>query len=679
MQFAGAKLLVVEDDSVSSALIRESLKAYGYENLYLAEDLASAHQLLAVNRFDLVLLDVGLPDGTGGDLLVSIRKRFSAVALPVIMISGDVSSTHIVNFLELGANDYISKPLDIPVLLARVKNVLTIRQLDKDIGNANERYSLAARGAKDGLWDWSIQTGEIFLSSRWMQIIGADGGECTKDISYFIERIHEDDVLNFNRDLRNHLNGVNDYFQHECRMQHTDGSFRWTLVRGTAIRHTNGKAYRMAGSISDITARKVLDPLTSTLNRSAFLDKLDMLIKSRTSKLIKHFAVVVISVDRYQLVSDSYGHHFGDRVMLEVTNRLSALVSPKDTIARIETDQLAFTLEDAGSEEEIVAWARREILRPIVIPLPPEDRSLHLTFSAAVINDTDIYRYSHDILRDANIALHDAMKKIDDDISAFRSSLQISLKDRIEMLEDLHDAIEQDSFYFCYQPKVDFEGNLCGAEALIRWKHPVKGEVSPVEFIPIAEETGLIVPLGHNMFKKFCKVVKQVEDKQRGILMSYNLSGRQFLDPSLLDVLMGCIKEAGVSADSIELEITESTLMNDIESAVQVLKELTKHGFKVSIDDFGTGYSSLAYLKKLPIHTLKIDKSFVDDLLNDADDIAIISAITNMANALGLTTVAEGVEVEQQAEKLHELEIDMFQGYCFYKPLEESAFLALLK
>ncbi|MER2493970.1 EAL domain-containing response regulator [Catenovulum sediminis] len=673
-----SRVILVEDDRVTRELIAGSLEVYGNYHISAYDNMTEAYNQLLSQRFDLALLDIGLPDGSGVDLLRLIREHDTPISLPVIIISGSRNNKQIVACLKLGANDFIGKPIDIEILIARIQNLLIIRQLDEDINKANERFTLAAKGSNDGLWDWFISSGDVYFSNRWKNMLGYDASEFQNEFDAFLDRIHPDDLIEFNRSMRFHLEGISNNFEKECRIKHKDGSYRWMMIRGAAIRHENGKAYRMAGSMTDITNRKIIDPLTNTLNRSAFLDRLEVLIQSTLDNQIKRFSVIMIAIDRYKLISDSYGHHFGDTMVYEVANNLSAIIPPSEVLARVDTDKFAITVQNPQSLEAIKDFLEHKIMLPLRVPLVINDREIHLTFSASVLYDTDSYTNACDMLRDADIALHNAWLLGNQQINVFQPKLQISLKDKVELEEDLHRAIEQDELDVYFQPKVNASGQILGAEALVRWQHPVRGLVSPIEFIPLAEETGLINKIGYRVIKLVCQCLENWNTKNIQLPVAVNLSARQFLNPSLLKEIWSNLNAHSVMPDLFELEVTESLLLENLDAALPVLNSFHQDGIKVSIDDFGTGYSSLAYLKTLPLSTLKIDRSFIKDLPQQTDDCAIVEAIAFIAKALKLQVVAEGVETIDQLKFLSTIGITVFQGYYFYKPMPVLEFERLL-
>lgn len=671
-------IMILDDDAITRKLISEVVKEAGVKRITECETIAQAEVELSRQTIHIAFIDIGLPDGSGLDILQVIRKNFTQVTLPVIVISGHNDDEKIAHSIELGANDYITKPMSQKVIKARMMNTLVLRRLKMDFDAVNERFLLAAQGASDALWDWVIESDELTLSSRWRQILGSESSE-EYNFKNFVNRIHPEDITPFRHELNEHLSGITEVFEFECRMQASNGAYRWLLIRGNAVRRSSGKPYRMAGSISDITKRKIQDPLTKALNYGAFLDQLDLLIKNYVGNEQPCFAVTVFTIDRYQVINDCYGHHYCDHLISKVSNEVMASLSPKDTLARIANDKLAFIVEQPKDKAEFLKWLSTEVLKPFVFPLFSEQKSLHISYSAAVVYDTKLYSNSHEIMRDAEIALMRAMHKPQDKVIVFKPNLQVSLRERIEFEEEIHQALENDEFVLYFQPKVSEKGEVLGAEALVRWINQHGECVPPAKFIPVAEETGLIIELGKVLFKQLCNFIHESQQLGEVLPISFNLSGKQFLDPHLCETMVSTMNERGINGSNIELEITESTILHDVDDAVQIIEQLKAAGLSVSIDDFGTGYSSLAYLKALPIETIKIDKSFVYDLPNDQNNAAITKAIVSMSKALNLKVVAEGVETDTQLAFLENLNVELYQGYFFYKPMPADDYLKLLK
>ena len=669
-----ARILLVEDELIARELIKETLKSDPDIKLDTCETVQKAQLYLSQNQYDLVLLDISLPDGSGVTILELIRSRETAISLPVVMVSAHRANRQIVSCLRLGANDYITKPIDVQILLARVQNLLLIKKLDADRRKANERFSLAAMGANDGLWDWLINSDEAFFSARWKKMLGYDEQEFPNKFDAFVDRIHPNDTFEFNRSLRHHLEGISEHFAQECRIQHADGTYRWMMVRGAAIRHKNGKAYRMAGSMTDFTNRKIIDPIADVLNRSAFIDRMELLLKALEEEQINNFTVIVISLNRYKLIRDCYGHHFCDRLIYEVASILSAIVPPQESLARVDDEKFALTVQNTCSVDSCIDIIEQKINPALKTPLIIDDKEIHLTFSTAIVAETQSYINAADVLRDADIALNDAWLLRNQQIAIFQPKLQATLKDKAQLEEDLHKAIELGAFDVYYQAKVDFQGQIIGAEALVRWPHPTRGLVSPADFIPIAEETGLIIELGKIVLTKVCQQLQIWYQQGTKIPVAVNLSARQLINQNLQDDVLQLLHQCHLPNELLELEVTETLLLENLDSALPVLNAFHRNGIKVSIDDFGTGYSSLAYLKSLPLNTLKIDMSFIKDLPNNENDCAIVEAIAYIAKALGLSTIAEGVETKAQLNYLQKLKINCYQGFYFYRPMPAQEF-----
>ncbi|WP_016955962.1 EAL domain-containing protein [Catenovulum agarivorans] len=667
-------ILLVEDEPIAQEIVKETFRAEPHIKLVIAETATAAYTQINQQEFDLILLDINLPDGSGVSILELVRSKYNQITLPVIMVSASRINRQIITCFKLGANDYVAKPIDIQILHARVKNLLTTKKLDDDCKKANERFSLAAMGANDGLWDWLISSDEAFFSVRWKKMLGYEETEFPNKFESLVARIHPNDTYEFNRCLRHHLEGISEHFTQECRIQHADGTYRWMMIRGAAIRHKNGKAYRMAGSMTDFTNRKIIDPIADVLNRSAFIDRMELLLIALKEEQIQNFNVIVVSLNRYKLIRDCYGHHFCDRLIYEVASILSAIVPPQESLARVDDEKFALTVQNTASADACVDIIEQRINPALKTPLLIDDKEIHLTFSSAIVAETQSYLNAADILRDADIALNDAWLLRNQQIAIFQPKLQASLKDKAQLEEDLHKAVELQAFDVYYQAKVDSNGQIIGAEALVRWPHPTRGLVSPADFIPIAEETGLIIEIGKLVLTKVCNQLQKWYRQGTKIPVAVNLSARQLIDQNLQDDILNLLHQCHIPNELLELEVTETLLLENLDSALPVLNTFHRNGIKVSIDDFGTGYSSLAYLKSLPLNTLKIDMSFIKELPNNENDCAIVEAIAYIAKALGLSTIAEGVETKAQLNYLQSLKINCFQGYYFYKPLPAKEF-----
>ncbi len=550
---------------------------------------------------------------------------------------------------------------------------------------SEERYALAARGAKDGLWDWDIRSGRVYYSGRWAEALGVRGTDMAPTLDAWLDRVHADDREQLEAELEAHLKGVTPHFTHEHRVRHTDGSWRWMLVRGLAVRGPDGKAYRIAGSQTDITERKEAedrllydafhDVLTGLANRALFMDRLGHAVSRARRQEQACFAVLFLDLDRFKLINDGLGHGIGDRLLEAIGSRLRRCVRPGDTVARFGGDEFTILLDGIACLEDATHIAERideELSAPFVL----DGKELFAGASIGIAVGGRGYQRAEDVLRDADIAMYRAKASGRSRYVVFDPSMHHHAVTQLEMETDLRHAIDRRQLRVHYQPIVGAEhGEIRGFEALVRWEHPRLGLVGPSAFIPLAEETGLIVPIGGWVLEESCRQLRAWQDRHGGdppLTVSVNISGRQFARSDLSEQVRHALEAADLPAHCLRLEITESVLMEDVEQTIAILGELRALGVKLHMDDFGTGYSSLSYLQRLPIHTVKIDGSFVERIREDDQDTEIVRTIIALATHLGLEVVAEGVETPQQQHWLRVLRCGYLQGYLFSKPVSAA-------
>lgn len=684
-------LLVVDDEELNRDVLSRRLVRAGYR----VEAACNAKEALAKighENYELVLLDSMMPEMSGVDLLRLLRGTYTASELPVIMVTALHESEKVVEALSLGANDYITKPLDFPVALARIKSQLDRKWAEEDLRESQERYSLAARGANDGIWDWDFRAGRIYLSPRWKEMLGYGSAELPgEEPSLWLSRVHRDDHARLLRDIDavRDPNGPSE-FVNEHRLEHRDGSWHWFLSRGTVLRDPAGNAVRMAGSQTDVTRDRAFDPLTGLANRVLFIEMLERAIEQMRSEPARVFAVFFIDLDRFKIINDSLGHTAGDKLLKEVATRLDAAVhsySPATLgqclVARMGGDEFAILVpgvSNSGQAKAIAAHVQKHLYSPVDI----DGRS---TFTSGSIGIALSSAASADgaagLIRDADTAMYKAKALGKGVAIVFDQDMRDQAMQRLELETDLRFALDRNQFEIHYQPKVNLTtGRLVGVEALLRWRHPSRGMVSPVQFISIAEETGLIVPIGLWVLRQSCAMTREwhlAHPMEPPIEVAVNLSVRQFKQPDLVEQVRRILSETGLEARHLQLEVTETVLVDDSGEALRVLKSLKSLGVGLKIDDFGTGYSSLNYLTNLPFDSIKIDRSFVLNMLQDETSLEVIKAIIALARGLGKEVVAEGIETKEQLERLQTLGCGFGQGYLFAKPLVPSAILSLLR
>ncbi len=562
-------------------------------------------------------------------------------------------------------------------------NELKQRQcVEAALRESEERYSLATRGANDGIWDWNFKKDAIYYSSRWKSMLGYGEEDINSSLDEWLGRIHPDDLERVKLEIVAHLSGQTEDFTSEHRMRHAGGKYIWVLNRGLAIRDAEGYPYRMAGSVSDITSRKLAqeqlindalrDMLTGLPNRALFMDRLERALERSKRVDSYRFAVFYVDFDRFKWVNDTLGHVYGDRVLIEAAHRLENCVRSIDTVARIGGDEFTILLEDPKSVEDVIHIAER-IQEETLTPIQLGERQVSTSTSIGIVFGDREYDHVETILRDADIAMYHAKQRGKAGYCFFDQNMREQAVSRLELEQRLQIALEKEEFCVYYQPILDLPNeNLVGFEALVRWIHPQRGMISPIEFIPLAEANDVIFNLGNWVLREACLQTRQWQidfPLSSPLSISVNLSIKQFTQPSLVNDIMKILRETDFPPNTLQLEITESMLIEDRTRITKALTQLRALGVKVHIDDFGTGYSSLSYLCQLPLDALKIDRSFINLLNVDTSSEEIVRTIISLAKELNMETVAEGVETREQLTWLKHMKCDYAQGFLISKPM----------
>ncbi|MBI1784706.1 EAL domain-containing protein, partial [Candidatus Sumerlaeota bacterium] len=585
--------------------------------------------------------------------------------------------------------DHEGKPLGVTVLAQDVTERVRAVELLKE---SEERYALAMRGANDGLWDWNLLTNEIHFSPRWKSLIGYLEHEVGTDPEEWLGRIHPADQERVKAAVASHFDVLTTHFENEFRMLHKDGHYRWMLCRGLALVDSDGRTYRMAGSMSDITVRRAIeeqlrrdvfrDPLTGLANRALFMDRLGMAIRRLNRSEDYLFAVLFMDLDRFKLVNDSLGHLAGDQLLIAIARRLERCVRPADTVARLGGDEFAILVDDVRDVSDATRVAAR-IQKELALPFTLSGHEVFTSGSIGIAISTSGYEHPEDLLRDADNAMYQAKSKGKARHEMFDKTMHTRAITRLQLESDLRRAIENREFEIHYQPIVSLvTGRITGFEALIRWRHPQRGLIPPGDFIPIAEETGFIVPIGAWVLREACLQMREWQDDLHldpKVSITVNVSGKQFSQPDLVDFIKRTLAETGMSVHGIRLEITESAIMDNVASATIMLAQLKEMAIQLYMDDFGTGYSSLSYLHRFPLDTLKVDRAFTGNMETDQESFEIVRTIVRLAHNLSMDVVAEGVENETQLKMLRELNCQYGQGFYFSRPLPKENIAELIK
>lgn len=552
------------------------------------------------------------------------------------------------------------------------------RNYSEDFRQSQELLQLVMDATNDGIWDYDIASGVVSWSDRAQQHSGIRNG-LGRAFEILKDRMHIEDRREFERRMETALRGEGSLSQ-EVRVLDDNGSYRVLLMRGIAKLSSEGRPLRMAGSLSDLTKHKEAekelvyaayhDVLTGVKNRRQYLERLEEEITKSLRRPDYVFAVILIDIDHFKAVNDALGHSVGDKVLQQLASKITYCCRQIDIVARIGGDEFGILLRDMqnhGDVENVVKRLQAELRDPIQVL----HHEVSITVSMGIAFNNEKIEDREQLLANADTVLQKAKRGGTGRCELFTSGMREKALELYKLERELRKAITSQEFTLCFQPIVNvLTGKVASLEALVRWNNGERGVVSPAEFIPMAEETGLIVPMGEQILRMACIQAKLWVDMGfTDLTVAVNFSAKQFASENISQVVRAALAETGLLAHNLKLEITEHTAMFEVEKTIATMQHLTDMGLHISIDDFGTGYSSLSYLKKYPIQTLKIDRSFIKDIPLDAEDMAITRTIIAMAKSLDLDLIAEGVETKEQLDFLQAEGCHLIQGFYFSKPL----------
>ncbi len=546
----------------------------------------------------------------------------------------------------------------------------------------NRMLEVIMEASDDGIWYINLNTGESLLSNKWVQeIIGPEEMRVLPHVNWE-EFIHPQDREAAHKKYMDFREGRLPELEDIYRILDITGDYRWLRVKGKTFYDKNGQPQMLAGVQTDIDNLKKQeekldflayhDVLTGLPNRFILIDRLDVAIKT-TKRQGGRTAVMFIDIDNFKRINDSMGHSYGDELLKQIGNRIKDQVRESDTLVRFGGDEFVIICQGVAVPDGIADLSER-VKVCFKAPFKVESNQLYLSCSIGVSVYPDDGNSSEELLKHADTAMYKAKANGKNNVQFFNKSMKDELESRIEIERDIREAIDNDEFVLYYQPQYDMKtGRLRGLEALIRWNRPGKGMVSPGEFIPVAEETGLIVPIGNWVLHHACTKAHSwySENGYNGIIC-INISAFQLKQPGFVDWIKYALKETGLEPSSLELEITESIFIESFDAATEKLEQLKILGVRISLDDFGTGYSSLAYLKTLPIHTLKIDRSFINEIRPNSSEKKMLGSIISLVQNMDMEIVAEGVETREQFQYLLNCGCDNIQGYLTSRPVPEE-------
>jgi len=708
-----ARVLVIDDDAMVRLIVAEALGEAGYEVTEADSGEAGIRQFEAVPA-ELVLLDVVMPGLNGYQTCQQLRALPGGETVPVIVMTGLDDRRSIHDAYDSGATDFITKPIVPDLLPYRVRYALRSSHALRDGMRSHALLASSQRIANMGSWEWVSTLGLLECSDEWRRIQGipadAECGSGRPD--RLIERVHPDDRGAVEHALRQAL-GEGLPYRIDYRIVLTDGSERRLFEETDVERDLAGRIKAVRGIIHDITQQTEAD---HRIRRLAFFDQLTglgnrALFREMVLQWLPYSArrglgcaVMMVGLDRFKLVNETFGPEVGDQVLKAVSERLrvclraddiasagvagsvttasaaNAANDSQDRLARLGSDEFTALLVDIGEPEQALRVAQRIVAslgQPIFVGQQEVTVSAGIGI-AMVPQDGDTMDA---LMRNAETAMHVAKEAGRSQICFYNQAMSVSVEKRLTLESELRHALDEGQFRIFYQAKVDARNSgIVGAEALIRWQHPVRGMVSPIDFIPVAEDSGLIVPITDWIIRTVCRQIAAWQETGLPVVpVSINLAGASFQKDGLIEAIREAMASSRVGACWLEFEVTESSLMRDLERTRIILSEMKRLGLRLSIDDFGTGYSSLTYLKRFPVDILKIDRSFITDVTTDENDAALSSAIIAMGSSLKLELIAEGVETWEQANFLLGRGCHLMQGYLFAKPVPDQAFAVLLK
>ena len=558
---------------------------------------------------------------------------------------------------------------------------------ENEVAILAERLDLATRSAHLGIWDWDIINDTLTWDDRMFELYGVSRDGFLGAYDAWVNVVHPEDRAYTDKSIKSALENEKPY-DLEFRVCWPDGSVRYIKANGQVVRDENGIPLRMIGTNYDITERILdqeklrflahYDSLSSLPNRNLFMERLAHAL-ARATRNGTQVVVFYLDLDRFKNINDTFGHEVGDKFLKIISNYVKNSVRESDTIARLGGDEFSIIIEDIDGLDEVVAIADK-ILNAASKPVKLDNLEFYVTTSIGISIFPRDASDANTLLKNADSAMYRAKEFGCNNYQFYNKKMSSSALERLTLEQDLRRALAQNELEVYYQPQVSLaSGKVIAVEALLRWNHTSLGLVLPDKFISVAEETGLIVSIGNWVLEQSCHQILAWQNSNVPVVpISVNLSGRQFLDNTLSATIRHTLKETGVDPHLIEFEITEGVVMHNPESANITLSELSQNGIRIAIDDFGTGYSSLSKLKNFPIDTLKIDQSFVRDILDDANDASIVHAIVSMAHSMGLQVVAEGVESEEQLATLKDYGCDSIQGFVYSVPLPKSEISNLL-
>ena len=705
MEATASTILVVDDDVRMTQSVRELLAAYGYSSM-TAGGGEEALRVLAEHDIDLMLLDLNMPGVDGYQVMRQVSEHHPGT--DIVVISGETTFESATEALRNGAQDFLRKPYAPDRLIQILNGVLHKQRLEQNIREVNQRleasenrYRFIVNNSPDIIYMLDDEGRFAFVNDRVTGLLGYKPEEILG--KHYSELVHKEDLEKARYAFDERRTGVRASHDIELRLLCKDTSlpYRYFESRSITIELNAMGMYQKKrsgddkgffgtyGVARDISERKRAeeiinfqlyhDLLTNLPNRALFRDRLNLAI-SQARRQDSQLAVMFLDMDRFKVINDSLGHLAGDQLLQAVAGRLTTCLRDSDTLARVGGDEFNLLIPDIAGREDAVMIATK-IFDQLKQPVQLEGHEVFVSFSIGIALFPQDGASMEVLIKNADMAMYHTKSHGKNGYEFFSDNMKGLFQQQLSMENSIRRALDGNQFELFYQPQMEVSsGRICGMEALLRWHHPERGLLLPDDFIPLSEESQLIIRIGNWVLEAACRELRKwIKAGLDDIILAVNISAAQLEQQGFVDGILEKLKRYGVSGNRLELEITENVLMHDMDKAVSKLRKLAAHGVRVAVDDFGVGYSSLGYLKSLPLNTLKIDRSFISEIRSSQDRNSIVTAIIAMARELNLEIVAEGVENQGQMDYLRALNCCKAQGYLLGYPVSAKEARQALK
>jgi len=696
-------ILVIDDEQRARQSVCDLLKPLGHR-LVQAESVSEAVKWLEMDNFSLALVDLNLPDGTGHDIMRYIQDH--QITTRLIVVSGESSFDHATQSLRNGACDFLRKPYlpttlleSVSTEIAKVQTQHRYHQIQDELKGSEALHRFIVNNSPDIIYMLDQEGRFSFVNKRVQLLLGYSDKNLIGQ--HYSSIVYGDDIEKAQFVFNERRTGDRASHAVELRLLNRHNKeIRFVEARSLSVELTSMGVYRSGsgeheefigtyGVIRDITERKrsealqhyhqYHDHLTDLPNRTLFHDRLHMAL-AQARRNSHNLAVLFLDIDRFRMINDSLGHLAGDKILQRITQRLSTNLREEDTLARIGSDEFLLLLPNIKTSQDAITIAEK-INQSCSVPMSYQEQDLRLTFSIGIATFPEDGTTREELIRCAELAKCQVKQNGRHGCLLYQPQYQHQQVSALEMETAIRQGLQQDQFELYYQPQVDpVAQRVVGLEALIRWNHPQQGLLNPSLFIPVAEQSSLICELGQWAVDRACRDARLLEERSlTGLKIAVNVSIQQFERPSFAKNVLESVSLHGLESNHLEIEITESNIMKNMDRGANLLTSLAEHGIGVAIDDFGTGYSSLSYLQTLPVSKVKIDRSFICNLSGEQNGLPIVIAVLNLAAALNIHCVAEGVENEQQKQILQDAGCRLIQGFYYSSPLSFAQLIPYLK